>query len=121
MLGLNGFVADRLPDQMLYNLLYASRDSGSDRRQDDRQAFFAPFTIAPLADPQLRYSAFSRDVSATGIGLLHDMPLNVGALCVLRLHDCDTKFIRPAEVMWCRAAGEGWYLSGWRFLAPAAT
>jgi hypothetical protein len=109
---------EKLSDESLQRLLALTRrDDKSDRREDVRHPLFAPFTVTGINDSR-RYTAFSREVSAGGIGLLHAMPIEAGTTCVLRLHDLEASFIRPAEVVWCAPAGEGWYLSGWRFLGP---
>jgi hypothetical protein len=99
------------------DLLTASRSgSGAERRTAERYPFFAPVSIMPYDETQQRWSAFSRDMSADGIGLLHNMPIDCGRICELSITQAGIHFRRRSELMWCTAAGEGWYLSGWRFV-----
>ena len=61
--------------------------------------------------------AFSRNISATGIGLITANPLKIdqtGILTLERLHGRDLQFL--AECRWCKAYGENWYISGWQFI-----
>jgi hypothetical protein len=103
------------------DLLTASRSgSGAERRIGERYPFFAPVSIMPYDAPQQRWSAFSRDMSADGIGLLHNMPIERGSICELSISQAGIHFRRRSEVMWCTAAGEGWYLTGWRFVETTA-
>jgi hypothetical protein len=89
-----------------------------ERREETRHPFFRPVTIALDAGRGLKLSAFSREISASGIGLLHNMPLPAGEVQVT-IERCagGTATIR-AEIIWCQPCGEGWYLSGARFLEP---
>jgi hypothetical protein len=62
-------------------------------------------------------SAFSRNISATGIGLITPEPVDertVGVLRITRLKGNDVNVI--AECRWCKPYGVNWYLSGWQFL-----
>ena len=94
--------------------------AGAERRTAERYPFFAPVSIMPYDAPQQRWSAFSRNMSADGIGLLHNMPIDRGSICELSISQAGIHFRRRSEVMWCTAAGEGWYLSGWRFVETSA-
>ena len=59
-------------------------------------------------------SAFSRDVSEGGIGLLHDMP--IGGEYTITVQDAaGHEYDLTGEVLWCRPCGQGWYISGVRF------
>jgi len=83
------------------------------RRTNGGHPFFRPLTIASRGDETTILRAFSTDISATGIGLLHKRPLEMQQL--------QLSFERPQlkcimEVEWCEPCGEGWYLSGGRFL-----
>ena len=94
-------------------LVDMARDADQrDRRAEARHPFFFPVSISMESS---QYSAFARDISATGIGLLHAMPLSPGNATVTIPHDDDHLSIR-SEIMWCRPVGEGWYVSGARFI-----
>ncbi|MFN0019060.1 MAG: PilZ domain-containing protein [Pirellulaceae bacterium] len=59
-------------------------------------------------------SAFSRDVSEAGIGLLHDMP--IGGEYTITVQDATGReYDLTGAVLWCRPCGQGWYISGVRF------
>lgn len=87
-----------------------------DRRAEPRFPFFRPVSIQPAGEPEHRYSAFAREISRTGVGLLHNMPLATGA-ATLTIHSTQgSPLCTKVEVIWCRPCGEGWFLSGCRFV-----
>jgi hypothetical protein len=90
--------------------------TGQDQREDLRVTYFGPATIRPEGSRFPRVSAFTRDLSPLGIGLLHVMPLDPGKVVVeLALPHGGTLELL-AQIVWCRDCGEGWYISGGRFL-----
>lgn len=96
----------------------ASQNRTDERRTAVREPFFRPVTLelTVAGKPQER-SCFSRDISPKGIGLLHNFSLEQGENVVLTIHsDCLGRIRVRSEIMWCTPAGEGWYLSGARFL-----
>jgi hypothetical protein len=108
-----------LDPERLNEFLAASRsESGAERRTAERNGFFAPVNLKPCTAPTQRWSAFSRDLSSDGIGLLHNMAIERGTICEVSVKCNGAELRHEAECMWCTAAGEGWYLSGWRFLSP---
>ena len=108
-------------NQVLERCVQGAADAAaSDRRLQRRYPFFRPITISTDGDEGTKLSAFSRDISPGGIGLLHSMPLGSGRVALkipltARLH-LDVS----AEIGGCAPAGEGWYLSGGRFLRLSA-
>jgi hypothetical protein len=89
---------------------------GAEERDALRAPFFGPVTISVSGEESPRFSAFARDVSPLGVGLLHIMPLEPGPVVVtLRGASGDELSLRT-QIMWCKSAGEGWYMSGGRFL-----
>ena len=94
-----------------------AKDSG-ERRFKDRQAFFRPVDMAVSEDGHVRRdSCFSRDISPNGIGLLHNYPVEPEQHVILTIHSEALGPVRVwSEVAWCDPCGEGWYLSGLRFL-----
>lgn len=111
------YVPAQLAGNDLLNLLSDSQpDAFAERRSEKRHTFFMPVVIRSL-DMLEQRSAFSRDISCDGIGLLHNMPIESGTIARLTVASERPLQINLAEVMWCRPAGEGWYLSGWRFVA----
>jgi len=86
------------------------------RRETDRHPFFRPVSVTPDNEKGNNYSAFSRDISLGGIGLLHNMPLDtVEATLTITGNSPEPHKIR-AKIQWCQPAGEGWYISGVEFL-----
>ena len=98
-------------------LLDEEKAETGERRANMREPFFGPVTVVVRENGEQRtYSCFSRDISPTGIGLLHNMPLESGKVTLAILRQSGDVHLR-GEIMWCRPCGEGWYLSGVRFLA----
>lgn len=94
-------------------VLEAYDENKKDRRSDVRYPFFRPVSIQWGGR---RHAAFSREISAGGIGLLHNF----------KLTPCDLEITIPTKrghsvrmrtrILWCRACGEGWCISGGKFL-----
>ena len=71
-----------------------------------------------IRDPQATISAFSRNISATGIGVITKESLvgnPVAVLTIAGLGEKDDVTIL-AECRWCRAYGKEWFISGWQFI-----
>lgn len=68
-------------------------------------------------DSESSIIAFSRNISATGLGLITSEPIDqntASTLKISRLNDPDLAIL--SECRWCKPYGEGWYLSGWQFI-----
>jgi hypothetical protein len=87
-----------------------------DRRAEPRHPFFRPVSIQLASKPESRFSAFARELSRTGIGLLHNIPLPVGEAQLTVASTRGAALRATVEVVWCRPCGEGWFLSGCRFV-----
>ena len=88
-----------------------------DRRSGERTPFVRPVLITLGRDKHTEIQATSSNLSQTGIGLIHDVELQVGRIGVLtihRLHE-DPIHIR-ADVRWCRPFCGSWFSSGWRLI-----
>ena len=103
---------DVVPDLVLE----ASSTELSDRRAEARYPFFHPVTIMPSDDPQKSFSAFSREISLSGIGLLHNMPIERGDVTLAVRRSDDLYATLRVSIVWCQSCGEGWYLSGGYFI-----
>jgi hypothetical protein len=89
-----------------------------DRRTDPRLPYFGPVMIASSGSVKA-VSAFCRDLSVGGIGLVHLQPLDKGsALIDLPLPSGHIATLQ-CEVLWCRNFGNGWYSSGCRIVDVA--
>ena len=63
----------------LRSLLGATQSADfNERRSEPRHPFFAPVTLRVVERPSQLLSAFSREISQSGIGLLHNMPIERG-------------------------------------------
>lgn len=70
-----------------------------------------------IRETESRIDAFSRNISATGIGLITNQQVaerTVAIVDVERLHGPVVSIL--AECRWCKAYGENWYFSGWQFI-----
>lgn len=86
-----------------------------DRRLAERHPFFYPVNVASQRPGSPSFSAFSRDISAGGMGLLHNMPLERGPVVLTIMSDAESPVRLAGIIMWCVPCGEGWYTSGVRF------
>ena len=72
----------------------------------------------PHGEDEPAYSGFSRNISATGIGLISKVQIqekSVGVLSIDRLGSSEPLTIL-SECRWCRPYGKNWFLSGWQFI-----
>jgi hypothetical protein len=88
----------------------------SERRTEPRHSFVRPLKIYFPHGPVL--SAFSKDLSAQGIGTVCDTTIQTGSMAILEIHSiADEPVILKSEVRWCDPYGKGWFLVGWKFVA----
>ena len=99
--------------EALYSM--ARTNDLDNRRFAARYPFFQSVIVSNADDSVHQFSAFSRDISATGIGLLHNQPLDLGFV-YLRIENTSGVSILPATIAWCNPAGHGWYMSGAQFI-----
>jgi len=88
------------------------RHVGIEMRQSEQSQ---PATAGDEAESMF---GFSRNVSATGIGLITEFVVadkSVAVLSIDRLRTAKTATIL-SECRWCRPYGENYFLSGWQFL-----
>lgn len=88
---------------------------GAERRSDRRCLMVVPVTAQPL-DDQLSavgrpFVAVTRDISPTGIGLVHSAPIDE-TLLALQMFLADEEVNLVVEVVWCRALGPFYYFGG---------
>lgn len=104
------------PEAAIGCLLGEARRLEGERRSHDREPYFRPVIAAFTGGARARETAcFSRDISPSGIGLIHDAPVEPGET-LLTIDSVSSGPIRlRAEIIWCEACGNGWYLSGARF------
>jgi hypothetical protein len=107
------------PGKAIYQLIVeAQNDEKTDRRSEVRFAFFRPVSIN--TDDGHCYSAFSREISASGIGLIHNVALPSNEVEISICHEQGYAIRVRTQIVWCQPCGEGWYISGGRFAGIAA-
>ena len=105
----------------VHRLLDEAKATAGEQRANQRVPFFMPVTVVAEDDGEERsFSCFSRDISPSGIGLLHSMPLWPGKVLIKVFMETASDVCFQGEIAWCRSCGEGWYLSGTRLLAVAS-
>jgi hypothetical protein len=103
---------------LLQLITEAKQAAKKERRSDTRIPFFRPVSIAMKGH---RYTAFSREISESSIGLLHSMELPLGeveiSVSTRSGHRCNLL----TRIGWCESCGEGWYISGGEFVDVGGT
>lgn len=85
------------------------------RRSELRRPFCRPLSIL-RNDGSTILSAYSRDISPKGIGLMHSFPLEAGEV-IIQIPSCSGKPVRVrTEIRWCRSITSEWHVSGGQFL-----
>ena len=87
-----------------------------ERRANGRFPYFQPVMVQLSHSPAL-YSAFTRDISATGVGLLHGLPIQPQTITLISKLKDDVDIQVSVRIIWCVPCSEGWYISGGPFLA----
>ena len=88
----------------------------SDRRTEPRHAFVRPVKIHLPHGPTL--TAFSKDLSVQGIGVVCDVMIKAGSVATLEIHSTlGAPVLLRSEARWCDPNGTGWFLIGWKFIA----
>ncbi len=93
----------------------AAMEETANRRYHGRHPFFAPVTVAGPESNALQ-NAFSRDLSLSGIGLLHRFPVELGMHTVTLTIGDDRSVRLQTEILWCQPVADEWYFSGGRFM-----
>jgi hypothetical protein len=96
-------------------LMAEARRADDEQRRHGRVPCFRPLMIQLKDSPEL-YSAFARDISMEGIGLLHWMPVRPEPVSVICKLEDGTRLCLSVKIDWCQPCGVGWYTSGGRFL-----
>jgi hypothetical protein len=95
-------------------ILEARQDERNERRSTARYSFFRRVSIH--AEGKSLCTAFTREISTVGIGLLHNIELVPSEIEITipskRGHSVRVR----TRIVWCHPCGEGWYISGGDFL-----
>jgi hypothetical protein len=101
----------------IYEILREAQASEkSEGRGATRYSFFRPITLFVGKE---RHTGFSREVSETGIGLMHTIELSPGEVEVVIPTQQRYSVRIRTRIIWCKPCGEGWYISGGEFLGIA--
>ena len=87
-------------------LMLAEAEFKNDRRSEMRFPFFRPVSIQ-VDDHS--FSAFTREICNSGMGLLHSMELPLEEV-VIKFADRPQQL--RLQIEQCESIGEGWYISG---------
>jgi hypothetical protein len=110
---------ERSPGKAIYQLIVeAQSKENKDRRREVRYAFFRPVSIE--TDDGKRYSAFSREIAASGIGLIHNIDLPAGEVGITISSEGGYSIRVRTKIVWCQPCGEGWFISGGHFAGIAS-
>lgn len=98
----------------MYDLLREVRDCfETDTRGEMRYAFLRGVSIH--LDGRV-HEALSREISGTGIGLLHQVELQPGKVEVAISTDDGTEVRIHVLIRWCKSVAYGWHVSGGDFV-----
>jgi hypothetical protein len=116
----DGLLCNAAPYEVTEALSEILNDPQWERRRENRVPFFGPVSVS-LADASgASLSAFARDISLGGIGLVHLMPLPPGEVLIGVTLPSGRCISLRTYVAWCRDYGDGWYASGGRFLGVSS-
>jgi hypothetical protein len=91
-------------------VLRAETDFNRDQRSEPRYPFFHPVSVRVDGHS---FSAFTREISVSSIGLLHNMEL---PLREVEIVVAGKQQVLGVCLERCESCGEGWYLSGGTFV-----
>lgn len=102
--------------RIIGKMIEEAKVADAERRENGRWPYFQPVMVQLQNSPEF-YSAFTRDISDTGIGLLHWMPMEPQVISILNHLSTGETVRLSVKIAWCVSCGEGWYISGGRFLS----
>jgi PilZ domain len=92
-----------------------------ERRGNARRSFVRPVHVVFGDKPDEVQSGFTRDLSDTGIGLMHKFKVStddIATITIGRLWDGPVSM--KCRVCWSADGQSGWYQSGWQILSVDA-
>ena len=96
-------------------LLEDALEDGNERRAFGREPYVHP-AMLELDNDENRHSAFIRDVSVSGVGLIHFVPIEPQRIAILTRRRNDEVINVLVDITWCVPSGEGCYMSGGTFV-----
>lgn len=92
--------------------------SMDERRRDARQPFVRPATLVFGDRSGERMPGFTRDLSDSGIGLMHRFSIGAGDIATVTIGRLwDGPVTLKCRCQWCTAGNSGWFQSGWQVLS----
>lgn len=89
-----------------------------ERRINARQNFVRPVRIICLSKPKDVLNGFTRDLSGTGVGLIHKFEVVEKEQALVTINRLwDDPVIVKCRAAWCAKSENGWYQSGWEILS----
>jgi hypothetical protein len=88
----------------------------ADRRREPRIPFARQVTLY-FDDSPIPLQVSVRDISASGIGLLHEFSIGTGEATVRISLESGTMLCARVQILCCKEAGLGCYLSSGKFLS----
>ena len=89
-----------------------------ERRYNARNTFVRPVRFTLKRNPQEILSGFTRNLSDTGIGLIHRFPVEVDDKANVMINRFwDQPVVVRCQAAWCGECENGWYQSGWKILS----
>lgn len=96
-----------------------SEDRVFDR--EERRSLYRESISRPVGirlDSGREILCFSRNLSFEGIGVISHVPFDDNCEATIEIHSTHAgNPVMAAQLVWCRPFGQGWYISGWQFLA----
>ena len=96
-------------------LLEDAQKDGNARRECGREPYVHPVAALKLENDNNHHSAFIRDVSMNGVGLIHFVPIEPQRITILTRRYNDEVIDVLVDITWCLPSGEGCYMSGGTF------
>ncbi len=99
-------------EQIVELCLQEAMAEEQERRRLHRKPFLRQAEIVVAASSSISYPAFCRDISRSGIGLLHEQPLEIGGEFALKIPLLGYHLELHCTTQWCSCLGECRYFSG---------
>jgi len=106
-------------DDLVRRLVNEAQDETDfQRRNEVRHPFFRPVKI--VDSERIELSALSRNISETGIGLIHHCNLRSTTVSLIITRRSGEQVEVAAKIRWCRPIGDQWFISGGEFLTAGS-
>jgi hypothetical protein len=105
----------RVANELVHRLVNEAQDDVDfQRRNEVRHPFVRPVTI--IGPDGTEFSALSRDISETGIGLIHQRELRPTTVSLIITRRSGEAVKVAARIRWSKPIGDQWLISGGEFI-----